>query len=56
MKDALDLIITGHVITMANEIPYARAVGVKNEKIVAVGTVEEVMIYTDPHTHLLDLD
>jgi predicted amidohydrolase YtcJ len=56
MNDALDLIITGHVITMANEKPYARAVGVKSEKIVTVGAVEKVMNYKGPHTYLLALD
>jgi hypothetical protein len=56
MNDALDLIITGHFITMANEKPYTRAVGVKNERIVIVGTVEEVMNQKGPHTDLLKLD
>jgi predicted amidohydrolase YtcJ len=56
MNNALDLIITGHVITLVNETPYARAIGVENDRIVIVGEVEDVMNQRGPHTHLLELD
>jgi predicted amidohydrolase YtcJ len=56
MTETLDLIITGHTITMANQVPYARAVGVKGDKIATIGAVERVMEQRGAHTQMLALD
>ena len=42
MTTNLDLIIKGNVITVVNQKPRAEAIGVKDGKIVSVGTLKEV--------------
>jgi predicted amidohydrolase YtcJ len=55
MAEKLDNIIKGNVITVANQKPRAEAIGIKGEKIVAVGSLVEVGAYADENTRVLDL-
>jgi predicted amidohydrolase YtcJ len=55
MAHELDLIIKGNVITMANSRPRAEAIGVKDGKIVSVGSSSEVEKSAGKSTQLLDV-
>jgi predicted amidohydrolase YtcJ len=55
MAQDLALIIKGNVITMANSRPRAEAIGVKDGKIVSVGSAGEVEKNAGKSTQLLDL-
>ncbi len=55
MANGLDLIIKGNIITVVNQKPRAEAIGIKNEKIVSVGTVKEVEEGAGKNTEVLDL-
>ena len=51
-----DLVITnGKVFTASEKIPKARAVAIAGEKILAVGTDEEIRKFTGPATKVLDV-
>jgi predicted amidohydrolase YtcJ len=55
MEQAIDLIIKGNIITVVNQKPRAEAIGIKDEKIVSVGTVKEVEQDAGKTTKMLDL-
>lgn len=55
MTDKLDLAIRGNVITAASQRPRAEAIGVKDGKIVLVGTAAEIESETGKTTKVLDL-
>ncbi|MGD9119003.1 MAG: amidohydrolase family protein, partial [Dehalococcoidia bacterium] len=55
MVQNLDLIIKANVITVVNQKPRAEAIGVKDGKIIVVGTVNEVMENKGEGTQMLDL-
>jgi predicted amidohydrolase YtcJ len=55
MAQDLTLIIKGNVITMVNSRPRAEAIGVKDGKIVSVGSVSEVEKGAGKSTQLLDV-
>jgi predicted amidohydrolase YtcJ len=55
MTNNLDLIIKGNIITVVNQKPRAEAVGIKDGKIVSVGTVSEVDANAGNSTEVLDL-
>jgi hypothetical protein len=55
MVQELDLVIRGNVITMVNSRSRAEAIGVKGEKIVSVGTVNEIQVGIGKGTKVLDL-
>jgi predicted amidohydrolase YtcJ len=55
MAKNLDLIIKGNIITVVNQKPRAEAIGIKDEKIVSVGTVSEVAAGAEKTTKVLDL-
>jgi predicted amidohydrolase YtcJ len=52
----LDLIIKGNIITVVNQKPRAEAIGIKGEKIAAVGTVKEVEADVGKNTKVLNLE
>jgi predicted amidohydrolase YtcJ len=49
-------LINGKVITVDEKFSYAEAVSVKDGKIQAVGTTEEIKTVTGPNTEVVDLD
>lgn len=52
-----DLVLTnGRVVTADSLRPEAEAVAVKGDRIVAVGTAEEITSYIGPATEVIDLD
>jgi len=55
MESNLDLVIKGHILTMANQQPRVQAVGVKEGKIAVAGTVNEVEKDRGENTLVLDL-
>jgi predicted amidohydrolase YtcJ len=55
MQPNLDLIIKSNILTMANQQPRAQAVGVKNGKIAAVGSLDELTKAKGNDTLVLDL-
>ncbi|MGD1119436.1 MAG: amidohydrolase family protein, partial [Dehalococcoidales bacterium] len=55
MAKNLDLMIKGNIITVVNQKPRADAIGIKDEKIVSVGTVKEVEADAGKTTKVLDL-
>jgi predicted amidohydrolase YtcJ len=55
MAKNLDLIIKGNIITVVNQKPRAEAIGIKGEKIVSVGTEQEVEAGSGKATRVLDL-
>ncbi len=56
MKDHADIVfINGVVATVEDSNPYAEAVAVRNEKIIAVGTNGEVKKYIGDSTRVIDL-
>jgi predicted amidohydrolase YtcJ len=55
MAQNLDLIIKGNIITVVNQKPRAEAIGIKNGRIVAVGSVSEVEKGAGKSTQVLDL-
>ena len=56
MTDKADIvIINGKVLTNDTEAPYAEAVAIKGESIIAVGTSRQISRYTDPDaTRIID--
>jgi predicted amidohydrolase YtcJ len=56
MDNNLDIIIKANVITVVNQKPRAEAVGVKDGKIVVLGSVSEVMAKAGDSTQILDLE
>jgi len=50
-----DLVIKGNVITMVNDKPRAKAIGVKDGRIVVVGAINEVEKDISETTRILDL-
>jgi predicted amidohydrolase YtcJ len=56
MESNLDLVIKGHILTMANQQPRVQAVGVKEGKIAVAGTVNEVEKGRGENTRLIDLN
>ena len=55
MDKNLDLIIKGNVITVVNQMPRAEAIGLKDGKIIAVGSVSEVEKSSVKAAQVLDL-
>jgi predicted amidohydrolase YtcJ len=55
MAKNLDLIVKGNIITVVNQKPRAEAIGIKGEKIVSIGTVNEVEADAGKTTKVLDL-
>ena len=55
MQSNLDLIIESNILTMANQQPRVQAVGVKNGKIAAVGSLDELTKAKGNDTLVLDL-
>ena len=55
MEKNVDLIIKGNIITVVNQKPRAEAIGVKGDKIVAVGSLSEVTECAGKATQILDL-
>jgi predicted amidohydrolase YtcJ len=55
MAKNIDLIIKGNIITVVNQKPRAEAIGIKGEKIVSVGSVNEVEADARKTTTVLDL-
>jgi len=55
MSSYLDLCIKGNVITVVNQQPRAEAIGVKDGKIVLVGTIKEVESKANKATIVFDL-
>ncbi len=53
-KSKADLLILGNVITMDEHKPYARAVAVKDDKIIYVGAAEVAKKLCDDHTQVCD--
>jgi len=53
--NCLDLIIKGNVVTMVNQKPRAKAIGVKDGRIAVVGGVEEMEKIAGDTTQILDL-
>jgi predicted amidohydrolase YtcJ len=54
MVEHPDLILTGNVITMVNRNPRVEAIRIKNGKITAVGSMEEVVKGTPKSTQIID--
>ena len=56
IRDKADLmIINGKVLTIDNEKPYAEAIAIKGDKIIAVGTASKLEIYKDKEkTEVID--
>jgi predicted amidohydrolase YtcJ len=55
MSDVLDRVVTGNIITLADESPVVEAIGIKDGKIVALGTVEDIKSMASANTAILDL-
>jgi predicted amidohydrolase YtcJ len=55
MTNNLDLIVKGNIITVVNQKPRAEAIGIKDEKIVSVGTVGGIEAGAGKGTKVLDL-
>lgn len=53
--NGLDLVIKGNAITMVNDMPRVKAIGVKDGRIVVVGAINEVEKNIDKKTRILDL-
>ncbi len=49
-----DLIVLGKVFTAENDLPYAEGFAVKNGKIEAVGTRNELLKYQDENTEIIE--
>jgi len=54
MKQDLDLILEGNVITMVNQKPRARAIGIKDGRIAVVGSLNEVKKREGNSTKFID--
>jgi predicted amidohydrolase YtcJ len=54
MVEHPDLILMGNVITMVNRNPRVEAIRIKNGKITAVGSMEEVVKGTPKSTQIID--
>ena len=50
------VLINGKVFTVSDKNPQVEAVAVREEKIIALGTSEEMARYIGPATHVLDAD
>ncbi|MFZ0461802.1 MAG: amidohydrolase [Candidatus Acidiferrales bacterium] len=51
-----DLVLTnGNIYTVDSKLPYAQAVAIRGEKIIAVGSNEEVRAFVGVRTHVIDL-
>jgi predicted amidohydrolase YtcJ len=51
-----DLIITNaHIYTVNHELPWAEAIAIRGEKIVAVGSQKEIEKFRSSHTKVIDL-
>ncbi len=55
MKQELDLVIKGNVITVVNQQPRAEAIGIKDGRIVSVGTSKEVEANAGESKKIMDL-
>lgn len=56
-SDTADLVLmNGKIMTMDDNVPQAWAVAIKNDKILFVGSNEEIHNYTGRKTRVLDLD
>jgi len=56
MRTPADLVLTnGDVYTVDSLRPRAQAIAIRGEKIVAVGSSEEIHAWVGPRTHLIDL-
>jgi predicted amidohydrolase YtcJ len=51
----MDLIIEGNIRTLSNSVPHVEAVGVKQGKIVATGSIMEIKAAAHKNTEYLDL-
>ena len=49
------LLRNGHIVTMDRDRPAAQALAVRNDRIVAVGSDEELAAYAGPETTVIDL-
>lgn len=50
------LLINGEIFTMDNEKPVVQALAIKNDRIIATGTTEEIKNFKNAHTKVIDLD
>jgi predicted amidohydrolase YtcJ len=56
-EDAADLVLTdGRVVTVDEALPEAEAVAMRDGRIVAVGTSDEIAAYVGEETEVVDLD
>ena len=56
-NDAADLVLrNGHVVTMDETVPEAQAVAIRGDRIVAVGTDEEIDTWIGSGTEVVDLN
>jgi predicted amidohydrolase YtcJ len=56
-SDNADLVLmNGKIVTMDDNLPQAWAIAIKNDKILAVGSNEEIHNYTGRKTNVLDLE
>ena len=56
-SDTADLVLmNGKIVTMDDDLSQAWAVAIKNDKILAVGSNEEISQYTGRETNVIDLD
>jgi hypothetical protein len=57
MSEAADLVLTGgKVVTVDPGLPEAEAVAVRGDRILAVGTAEEIERYVGEDTEVIDLE
>ena len=57
MKDKATLVfINGNIATMEDSKPYAEAVAVRNDKIIAVGSTDEINKYIGDSTNVINLN
>ena len=57
IQECADLVVkNGKIFTVTNEHPFVQAVAVKDGKILALGTSEEVAIYVGDSTEILDVN
>ncbi|MHA1593948.1 MAG: amidohydrolase [Candidatus Baldrarchaeia archaeon] len=55
-KNGVDIcLINGNVITMSDKLPRAEAIAIRGEKILAVGTSEEILSLVSKSTRVIDL-
>ena len=56
-SDTADLVLmNGKIVTMDDNLPQAWAVAIKGDKILAIGSNEEIYQYTGRKTNVIDLD